>query len=81
VGYRLEHEIDWRVGIIRRLGRSHGKPNAGLTVFLGIPASATPAFKAIVIIVLYVAQSARFRSWITRARRPHRPAHPEVVPS
>lgn len=40
VGYRLEHEIDWRVGIIRRLGRSHGKPNAGLTVFPGIPACA-----------------------------------------
>lgn len=40
LGYRIENEIDWRVGIIRRLGRSHGRPNAGLTVFPGIPACA-----------------------------------------
>jgi len=37
VAYRHENEIDWRVGIVRRLGRSHGKPNAGLCVFDGIP--------------------------------------------
>ena len=42
-------------------------------VFLGIPASATPAFKAAVIIVLYVAQSRRFRGWMA-GLRPSRPA-------
>ena len=36
-------------------------------VFLGVPSSATPAFKAIVIIVLYVAQSSRFRTWLARS--------------
>ena len=44
-------------------------------VFLGIPASATPAFKAAVIIVLYVAQSRRFRGWmagLVRRARPRR---------
>ncbi|HET7775701.1 MAG TPA: hypothetical protein VFK74_04985 [Azospira sp.] len=40
VGYRAENRIDWQIGIIRRLGRSHGKPNAGLTIFEGIPACA-----------------------------------------
>ncbi len=40
VGYRLEEEIDWRVGVVRRLGRSHGKPNAGLTTFGETPLSA-----------------------------------------
>jgi len=40
VGYRAESSIDWHVGIIRRLGRSHGKPNAGLTVFDGTPVCA-----------------------------------------
>lgn len=39
VGYRFEDEIDWRIGIIRRLGRSHGKPNAGLTTFSETPLS------------------------------------------
>jgi len=43
-------------------------------VFLGVPSSATPAFKAIVIIVLYIAQSARFRSWFA-----HTPAQPTTV--
>jgi simple sugar transport system permease protein len=38
-------------------------------VFLGIPSSATPAFKAAVIIILYVAQSARFRGWAAALRR------------
>jgi len=37
VGYRFEDEMDWHVGIIRRLGISHGKPNVGLTTFPGIP--------------------------------------------
>ncbi len=37
VGYRFEEEMDWHVGIIRRLGISHGKPNVGLTTFPGIP--------------------------------------------
>ncbi len=58
-------------------------------VFLGIPASATPAFKAAVIIVLYVAQSRRFRGWMTglRPSRPTSVADPvdesprEMVPS
>ena len=42
-------------------------------VFLGVPASATPAFKAAVIIVLYVAQSSRARGWVTALRRRSRP--------
>lgn len=37
VGYRFEEEMDWHVGIIRRLGVSHGLPNVGLSVFPGIP--------------------------------------------
>jgi len=37
VGYRPEDEIDWHVGIIRRLGSSNGKPNVGLTTFGGTP--------------------------------------------
>lgn len=37
IAWRHEEELDWRVGIVRRLGASHGKPNAGLTVFSGIP--------------------------------------------
>jgi simple sugar transport system permease protein len=50
-------------------------------VFLGVPASATPAFKAAVIIVLYVAQSARFRSWLGRTRRTRPSSGRQVVPS
>jgi simple sugar transport system permease protein len=50
-------------------------------VFLGVPASATPAFKATVIIVLYVAQSPRFRSSIAKARRPGRHRSRVVVAS
>jgi simple sugar transport system permease protein len=49
-------------------------------VFLGIPSSATPAFKAIVIIALGVAQSSRARNWISDIRRPHR-ARAEAVTS
>lgn len=37
VAYRLEDAMDWHIGTIRRLGRSHGKANAGLTIFDGIP--------------------------------------------
>lgn len=39
VAYRLEDELNWHVGIVRRLGSSHGKPNAGLTCFGGTPMS------------------------------------------
>lgn len=37
IAYRMEDELDWHVGIIRRLGSSHGRPNAGLTSFTGTP--------------------------------------------
>lgn len=37
VAYRFADEIDWRVALIRRLGRSQGRPNAGLTIFDGLP--------------------------------------------
>lgn len=37
VAYRPVEDVDWRVAILRRLGRSHGTPNAGLQVFAGIP--------------------------------------------
>jgi simple sugar transport system permease protein len=50
-------------------------------VFLGIPASATPAFKATVIIVLYLAQSPRFRSLVAKLRRPGGHRAPEVAAS
>ncbi len=50
-------------------------------VFLGIPASATPAFKATVIIVLYVAQSPRFRGLVAKLRRPGGHRAPEVAAS
>lgn len=39
-------------------------------VFLGVPASATPAFKAIVIIALYLAQADRTRGVLAALRRP-----------
>lgn len=39
VGYRFEEAVDWRVAIVRRLGRSHGKPNAGLSTFTETPRS------------------------------------------
>ncbi|MBS1191945.1 MAG: hypothetical protein H6R10_3737 [Rhodocyclaceae bacterium] len=38
VAYRMDDELDWHIGIIRRLGSSHGKPNAGLSCFGGTPA-------------------------------------------
>jgi len=37
VGFRPEDEIDWHVGIIRRLGSLDGKPSIGLTTFGGTP--------------------------------------------
>lgn len=39
-------------------------------LFLGIPAAATPAFKALVIIVLVLLQSERARSWVFGGRKP-----------
>lgn len=44
-------------------------------VFLGISSSATPAFKAIVIVVLCLLQSQRVRGWFVQRRRP-----PQVRP-
>lgn len=38
VGYRMDDELEWHIGVIRRLGSSHGKPNAGLSCFMGTPA-------------------------------------------
>ncbi len=56
-------------------------------VFLGVPAAATPAFKAVVIIALVLLQSERIRSLVfggTRAPRrpsgPERPAAGQVSP-
>jgi simple sugar transport system permease protein len=48
-------------------------------VFLGVPASATPAFKAAVIIVLYVVQSTRARAWVEGLRRPRPQTGHDVV--
>ncbi|MCW3493433.1 ABC transporter permease [Microbacterium sp. SSM24] len=46
-------------------------------LFLGIPAAATPAFKALVIIVLVLLQSERVRSWfVSRAKSPRLPSPP-----
>src|SRR5690606_3406299 len=42
-------------------------------VFLGVPSSATPAFKAVVIIVICLIQSERVRGYVS-ARRRSRPA-------
>ncbi|UOE44026.1 ABC transporter permease [Agromyces larvae] len=51
-------------------------------VFLGISSSATPAFKAIVIVLLCLLQSQRLRSWFVQRRRPPRlRPDPESVPS
>ena len=49
-------------------------------VFLGIPASATPAFKAIVLVALCLLQSQRVRSLFGRRRKPPPPAEPSPVP-
>ena len=46
-------------------------------LFLGIPAAATPAFKALVIIVLVLLQSERVRSWaVGRTKSPGTPSAP-----
>lgn len=37
MAYRIDDELDWHIGVIRRLGSSHGKHNAGLSVFHGTP--------------------------------------------
>ncbi|WP_395244255.1 ABC transporter permease [Agromyces sp. MMS24-K17] len=51
-------------------------------VFLGISSSATPAFKAIVIVVLCLLQSQRVRSWFVQRRKPPRlQPEPQSVPS
>ena len=49
-------------------------------VFLGVPSSATPAFKAVVIVTLYVAQSERFGDFVRR-RRPRAAARSAEVGS
>ena len=41
VGYRMEDEVDWRIGILRRLHRKEsGHPSAGLETFAEIPVCA-----------------------------------------
>lgn len=51
-------------------------------LFLGIPAAATPAFKALVIIVLVLLQSERVRSWaFGRAKSPGTPSAPTPPPA
>lgn len=50
-------------------------------VFLGISSSATPAFKAIVIVVLCLLQSDRVRSWFVQRRRPPRLPAPSIPAS
>ncbi|MFF5624280.1 ABC transporter permease [Microbacterium sp. LWH10-1.2] len=47
-------------------------------VFLGISSSATPAFKAIVIVVLCLLQSDRVRGWFTRRPKAVFPTAPRV---
>ncbi len=47
-------------------------------LYLGVSSSATPAFKAIVIVVLCLLQSQRVRSWF-RSRRPARPVEQAIV--
>ena len=39
-------------------------------LYLGVSSSATPAFKAIVIVVLCLLQSQRVRSWFRSRRKP-----------
>jgi Ribose/xylose/arabinose/galactoside ABC-type transport systems, permease components len=46
-------------------------------LFLGVPAAATPAFKAVVIIVLVLIQSERLRSFLLRRSQPSRPGGPD----
>ena len=37
IAWRKPDDLDWRVAIVRRLGSSHGIPNAGLITFNGVP--------------------------------------------
>ncbi|MDL5485584.1 ABC transporter permease [Microbacterium wangruii] len=48
-------------------------------LFLGISSSATPAFKAIVIVVLCLLQSERVRGWFVQRRRPPTAASPSAA--
>ena len=51
-------------------------------LFLGIPAAATPAFKALVIIVLVLLQSERVRSWVfERSKSPGAPTPTAAEPA
>ncbi|TDC48876.1 ABC transporter permease [Jiangella ureilytica] len=50
-------------------------------VFLGVPASATPAFKAIVIVVLCLLQSERVRNLFRNRRALRAQSQKEVVPA
>ena len=45
-------------------------------VFLGVSSSATPAFKAAVIIALFLSQSQRVRTWVARRTPRHEPPAP-----
>jgi len=47
-------------------------------VFLGIPSSATPAFKAIVIVVLVLLQSRRVRGYFQRRKHAKAPENPST---
>ncbi|MFD5213770.1 ABC transporter permease [Microbacterium sp. NPDC058345] len=49
-------------------------------VFLGISSSATPAFKAIVIVVLCLLQSDRVRGWFVRRRKAQHPVPSAQAP-
>lgn len=37
IALRREDDLNWQIALIRRLGSSHGSPNAGLTLFHGTP--------------------------------------------
>lgn len=40
-GYRLEGDVDWRIGIIRRIHRTeHGHPSVGIETFAEVPSCA-----------------------------------------
>ncbi|PRI12307.1 ABC transporter permease [Leucobacter massiliensis] len=49
-------------------------------LFLGVSSSATPAFKAVVIVVLCLAQSERVRAWFVRRRRAEGAGQPGQLP-
>lgn len=37
IAWRRPDDLDWRVAVVRRLGSSHGVPNAGLITFSAVP--------------------------------------------